>query len=281
MGERTLGLLHPGGMGASVGAASVSGGARTLWASEGRSAATRQRADRAGLIDVETLRNLVDSSDVILCICPPDAALDVARSVAKMAFDGIYVEANAVAPETARQAERILQQAGARFVDGGIIGPPAHAPGKTRMYLAGEDAQAVADCFSKTALEAITLSGKSGTASALKMAYAAYTKGTSALLMLVRSLARREEVGDALVEEWAKSIPDLPARSERAATTTAPKAWRFVGEMKEVATAMEGAGLPSGFHRAAAELYQRLEGFKDVPETPHLDSVLDRILAHD
>src|SRR5215475_6002988 len=124
MAKVTVGVLHPGEMGASVGAAARRGGAEVIWASEGRSASTHARAVADGLRDVGTLQNLVKASDVIVSVCPPGAAADVARAVASYKFPRIYVDANAVSPETARQVGALVEKGGPTFVDGGIIGPP-------------------------------------------------------------------------------------------------------------------------------------------------------------
>jgi 3-hydroxyisobutyrate dehydrogenase-like beta-hydroxyacid dehydrogenase len=257
-----LGLLHPGEMGASVGAAAR---CRTevLWASRGRSEATRRRALESGLVDAGDLRSILAQSAVVMSVCPPHAALELAQQVADCRFRGLYVDANAVAPETATAIARTVEDAGARFVDGAIIGPPAHRAGTTRLYLAGEEAASVARLFEGSPLEAIALAAPPPAASALKMAYAAYTKGTTALLLAIRALARRHGVESALLEEWQASQPQLPQRSELGALRAAPKAWRFVAEMDEIAATFADAGLPDGFHRAASELYRRLERFKD------------------
>ncbi|HEV2054439.1 MAG TPA: DUF1932 domain-containing protein, partial [Methylomirabilota bacterium] len=115
--------------------------------------------------------------------------------------------------------------------------------------------------------------GGPGAASALKMAYAAYTKGTAALLVSIRALAIRAGVDQALLDEWARSQPELGARSERAAGETARKAWRFTGEMAEIAATFDDAGLPDGFFRAAAEIYESLAGYKDAPGMPSVAEV--------
>jgi 3-hydroxyisobutyrate dehydrogenase-like beta-hydroxyacid dehydrogenase len=260
----TIGLLHPGEMGSSVGAAGRAGGSRVLWTSEGRSASTRARAAADGLEDSGTLAALVGASDVVLSVCPPESAADVARSVAALGFSGLYVDANAVSPATAREVSAIAEKAGATYVDGGIIGPPARSRGATRLYLSGQAAPRVAALFKDSPLEAIVVDGGAGAASAVKMAYAAWTKGSSALLLGVRALAAAEGVEAALLAEWGLSQRDLPGRSESAAKGNAPKAWRFVGEMHEIAATFAGAGLPDGFHRAAAEIYRRMAGYKDA-----------------
>lgn len=273
MTSQTIGVLHPGEMGVTVGASARANGSRVLWASEGRSAQTRERAAAAGLEDVRTLASLCAASGVILSVCPPHSALDLARVVAAQGFSGVYVDGNAVSPGTARDIGRIIERAGATFVDGGIIGPPARTRGTTRLYLSGEQAGRIARLFAQGPLEAIALDGGPGAASALKMAYAAYTKGTAALLVSIRALAIRAGVDQALLDEWARSQPELGARSERAAGETARKAWRFTGEMAEIAATFDDAGLPDGFFRAAAEIYESLAGYKDAPGMPSVAEV--------
>ena len=277
MAEVTVGLLHPGEMGSVVGECARAGGARVLWVSEGRSSESRERAEGAGLEDAGTLAVLVSQSDVILSVCPPHAAADLARAVAACRFSGVYVDANAVSPATAREIGQIVGRSGATFVDGGIVGSPPRTRGSTRLYLSGSSAATVASLFKRSPLEAIVLEGPVGAASALKMAYASYTKGVSALLMAIRTLAISEGIDDALLGEWKRSHPELPARSESAVRGSAHKAWRFAGEMEEIAATFAGAGLPDGFHRAAAEIYTRLAGYKDTPEAPSVAEVADML----
>jgi 3-hydroxyisobutyrate dehydrogenase-like beta-hydroxyacid dehydrogenase len=279
MTDLTIGVLHPGEMGGSVGASARANVSRVLWASEGRSAQTAERAAAAGLEDAKTLAALIAASDVILSVCPPHSARDLARSVAAHGFSGIYVDANAVAPKTSREIGRIVGERGATFVDGGIIGPPARARGTTRLYLSGDEAPRVAALFKEGPLEAITVEGGPGAASALKMAYAAYTKGTSALLVGIRALAIHAGVEQALLAEWARSQGDVGARSERAAGETARKAWRFTGEMAEIAATFDDAGLPNGFFLAAGKIYESLAGYKDVSGSPSVAEVAKAILG--
>jgi 3-hydroxyisobutyrate dehydrogenase-like beta-hydroxyacid dehydrogenase len=270
-----LALLHPGAMGATVGAALVRAGHRVRWLVSGRSDASAARARAAGLEACESLEELAAGSVGIVSVCPPDAALAVAASVMDAGFRGVYVDANAIAPATARMlAERV----GERFVDGGIIGPPAERAGTTRLYLSGGDAAAVAAWFGDGLLGVDVVPGPAGAASALKMCYAAYTKGTSALLLAIRALAQAEGVTEALLSEWRISQPELARRSEAAARGSAPKAWRFSGEMREIAATFGARDLPDGFHLAAASVYERLSGFKDAGE-PDLSEVLDALLG--
>jgi 3-hydroxyisobutyrate dehydrogenase-like beta-hydroxyacid dehydrogenase len=259
-----IGLLNPGEMGAAVGQCLTGRGLEVLWASDGRSAETADRAKAAGLTDAGSARALATQAGVILSVCPPHAAVDVAWAV--HGFTGVYVDANAVAPGTARQIAELIAAAGGRYVDGGIIGSPPTAAGAARLYLSGADAPAVRtvhDLFAGTALEPRLVAGAATAASAVKMAYAAWTKGSSALLLGARALAQAEGVEDALLAEWALSQPRLADQLERSARAAVTKGWRWVGEMEEIAHAMAGAGLPDGFHQAAAEIYRR---------SPHLAS---------
>jgi len=266
MVKQTIALFHPGNMGATIGAAAAASGARVLWASHERGAATRQRAERAGLFDAGTLADALRQADVVLSVCPPHAALDVARAVAAERFSGIYVDANAISRATAEQIGAIVGASGASFVDGGIIGAPVQKAGTTRLYLSGPRASEVAALFSGSMLDARAIGPAPGAASALKVTYAAWTKCTDALVLAIRALATHEGVDQALLEEWSVSQPALEKKCERAAAVAAPKAWRFVGEMREIAEAFEGAGLPTGFHLAAAEICERLACFKDQTE---------------
>jgi 3-hydroxyisobutyrate dehydrogenase-like beta-hydroxyacid dehydrogenase len=275
---RVVGLLHPGEMGASIGAALRRAGVEVLWASAGRGPATRRRAQAAGLTDAGTLPVLVDQSDLVVSVCPPHAASEVAGAVAVLGFAGIYVDANAVAPTTARELGAVVEQAGGRFVDGDLIGGPVRPGGATRLYLSGPAAGEVAALFAPTELEAVALGDDVAAASALKMCYAAWTKGTSALLLAIRAAADAYGVEAALVAEWARTQPDLAARSE-AAVGTARKAWRFAGEMDQIAACFAETGLPDGFARAAAEVYRRLADFKELEGDPPLDQVLERARA--
>ena len=268
-------LLHPGQMGASIGAALVGNGHDTVWVAAGRSAATTQRAERAGLRKVDALADALDEAQLVVSVCPPDAALDVARQVRAGGFAGLYVDGNAVAPATAM---RVAELFGERFVDGGIIGPPAWRTGATRFYFSGERADQIAALFADSLVDARVCAGGAGAASALKMCYAAYTKGTSALLLGVRALAERSGVAADLIDEWRISQPALPERSEATAASTSPKAWRFAGEMREIAATFAAADLPSGFHEGAAAIFQRMAALKDHPNA-NIGDVLQAILG--
>ncbi len=250
-----IGLLHPGEMGAAVGRCLTDAGHVVLWASQGRGPETAARARAASLEDVGTTDELAGRAEIVLSICPPHTALDVAWAV--QGFGGLFVDANAISPATAREVAQLVEDGGAAYVDGGIIGLPPTTPGSTRLYLSGPQAETVRGLFDGTALDARVVAGGTWSASAVKMAYAAWTKGTSALLLAVRALARAEGVEDTLLDEWKLSQPSLADRSRGSARSATVKGWRWVAEMEEIAATMAGAGLPDGFHQAAAEIFRR------------------------
>jgi 3-hydroxyisobutyrate dehydrogenase-like beta-hydroxyacid dehydrogenase len=252
----TVGLLHPGEMGAAVGGCLVSVGHEVLWDPAGRSRATTGRALAAGLTGVSFDR-LAAKSSVILSICPPHAALDVARQVAVAGYTGLYVDANAISVATAGQVSAVVTAAGATYVDGGIIGAPPEVAGHTRLYLSGPHANQVRPLFNRSPLDARIAEGPLYAASSVKMAYAAWTKGSSALLLAARALARANGVERTLLTEWSLSQKALGDQSERSASAAAAKGWRWVAEMEEIAASMAAAGLPSGFHEAAADIFDR------------------------
>ena len=252
----TVGLLHPGEMGAALGGCLVSVGHEVLWDPSGRSRATTGRALSHELTGVR-LDHLIAKSSVIFSVCPPHAALDIAHQVAAAGYAGLYVDANAISVATAEQVDAVVTAAGASYVDGGIIGQPPEVAGHTRLYLSGPRASEVRALFGRSPLDARIVEGPLYAASTVKMAYAAWTKGSSALLLAARALARAGGVERTLLAEWQLSQPDLTAQSERSAAAAAAKGWRWIGEMEEIAASMSAAGLPDGFHEAAAEVFDR------------------------
>jgi 3-hydroxyisobutyrate dehydrogenase-like beta-hydroxyacid dehydrogenase len=273
-----LGILHPGEMGLSVAATAQNSGHPVYWASMGRSAQTAERAAKRGLLDAQTVAGMVERCPIIVSVCPPDAAESVAEQVLAHGFRGLYVEMNAISPARTVRIGARMAAAGVRFVDGGIIGGPAWQPQRTWAYLAGDHAAEAAACFAVGPLETSILGREIGKASALKMCFAAYSKGTTALLSAVLGAAEALNVREALAQQWARdeaAFPDQAAQRTRGVTA---KAWRFAGEMDEIASTFREAGLPSGFHEAAADVYRRMAAFKGASALPSLDEVLAALL---
>jgi 3-hydroxyisobutyrate dehydrogenase-like beta-hydroxyacid dehydrogenase len=256
-----IGLISPGQMGASIGAAASHSATRVIWAGDGRSKASHTRASDAGLENGGTIDTLVKDSDIILSVCPPHDAEDVARQVKQRAFPGLFVDCNAIAPEKSRQiAERFGYQ---NFVDGGIVGGPAwESESGTRLYLSGDRSKEIAALFNNSPLETTIIPGEIGAASAMKMVFAAYTKGTTALLAAILGVAEKEGVRNVLESQWGQTFTE---QTHQRVVANSAKAWRFEGEMQEIAATFENAGLPGGFHAAAAVVFERLAQFKDEP----------------
>ncbi|MFN8446827.1 MAG: DUF1932 domain-containing protein [Caldilineaceae bacterium] len=277
MQKLQIGILHPGEMGISVAVSARNGGHQLYWVSEGRSPATAARAGQQGLKPLATLDQLCEECSVILSVCPPHAAEEVADSVIATGFHGLYLDGNAISPQRAIQIGERMAAAGITFVDGGIIGGPAWKPNSTWLYLSGAQAEQVAACFAAGPLETKVIGPTIGAASALKMCYAAYSKGTTALLAAILGAADYWQVSDVLASQWDHDTPNFTAQTQKRVQQVTAKAWRFAGEMEEISATLGAAGLPPGFHQAAAELYRRLAEFKDAPTTPSLNEVLDTL----
>ncbi len=277
MNSQNIGILHPGAMGLSIAAAAQNSGHTVHWVSAGRSEQTHARVAKFNLVDTGNLAQLCQTCPLIISICPPHAAETVAHQVIAHNFTGLYLDANAISPQRVVRIEQAITKAGATFVDGGIIGGPAWKPGQTWLHLAGHKAESVAVCFSAGPLETSLVSEVVGQASALKMCYAAYTKGTTALLCAILAAAEKLEVRGELEQQWALDGAELDKQAIARARRVTAKAWRFRGEMDEIAATFQDAGLPGGFHQAAGEIYRRLADFKDAPTLPALEEVLEAL----
>jgi 3-hydroxyisobutyrate dehydrogenase-like beta-hydroxyacid dehydrogenase len=274
MTKERAGIIHPGNMGVSIAAAVKGSGHEVLWASEGRSPQTHERAASIDLLDAGTLAELCSTCSVLLSVCPPHAAEHVAEQVLSHSFRGMYLDANAISPQRAERISRGMLQAGVTFVDGGIIGGPAWSPGRTWLYLSGPEAEAIASLFSEGPLQVEVIGQDVGKASALKMCYAANTKGTTALLCAVLAAAERLGVREELQQQWTRGEAGYTERTTQRIRNVTKKAWRFAGEMEEIASTFRDAGLPGEFHDGASVLYRRIAGFQDTPSVPPLEEVL-------
>lgn len=256
-----VGVLHPGAMGASLGSALKPAAAAVVWAAAGRTQATSKRAELADLVGVPDVAAVARRCDVIISICPPHAAVDVAEQVAaalpeRSGPPPVYVEANAVSPATVRRIADLLGPA-ATLVDGAVIGPPAWQPGASVLWLAGPGAAPIAGLFAGSPFEARVLGPHPGAASALKACFALQSKALPALWLALDEAAERAGVAEALAGELRRSGIDLAGRLAEVESRLEDKAWRWVGEMEEAAAALAELGVPDGFSLAAAEVYRR------------------------
>jgi 3-hydroxyisobutyrate dehydrogenase-like beta-hydroxyacid dehydrogenase len=278
MTRENVGILHPGNMGISVAATAKNSGHTVHWASEGRSPQTRARAEEHGLVDVGTLAEMCRICPVVVCVCPPHAAEDVAYQVIGCGYRGLYLDANAISPQRVKRIGQAMTEAGVAFVDGGIIGGPAWEPDRTWLYLSGAEAERAAACFSAGPLETSVIGDEVGKASALKMCFAAYTKGSTALLCAIVATAQELGVWRELEHQWSRHGSGFAEHAVGSVRGVTSRAWRFAGEMEEISATFSRAGLPGGFHAAAADVYRRIAHFKDAPETPALEDVLAALL---
>lgn len=278
MYKQKIGVLHPGMMGICVAATVQNSGHDVYWASERRSPQTFTRAEKFKLLDAGSLAALCMKCTTVISVCPPHAAEEVAKQVLAKGFKGVYIDMNAVAPQRTVRIAQAMTAAGIEFVDGGIIGPPVWERSKTWLYLSGKKAMQAAGLFSEGPLEATVVGDDVGRASALKMCYAAYTKGTTALLCAILATAEALGVRGELQTQWSRSWPNFAEQTEERVRNVTAKAWRFVGEMAEIAATFREAGLPGEFHAAAEVTYRRLAGFKDASSTPSLDEVLKALI---
>ena len=277
MSKQNIGVIHPGMMGICVAATIQNSGHEVYWASEGRGPQSRERAEKFNLYDAGSLATLCETCSVIVSVCPPHAAEDVAEQVLAHSFEGVYLDVNAVSPQRTIRIGQLMQRAGVDFVDGGIIGFPVWQRGKTWLYLSGEKATEAASFCSGGPLETSVVGDKIGKASALKMCYAAYTKGTTALLCGILATAQVLGVREELETQWSRDWTNFGTQAGERVRNVTAKAWRFAGEMAEIAATFREAGMPGEFHAAAEIIYRRLAGFKDAPSTPALEEVLEKL----
>ncbi|MET9956298.1 DUF1932 domain-containing protein [Streptomyces sp. NPDC006339] len=254
----TVGLLHPGAMGAAVGGQLVRAGHRVLWAPAHRSAASAERATRAGLTPARDLAELLDEAEVVLSICPPAVAEDVAHAAS--AYAGTWVEANAITPERARRIARLLPAS--TVVDGGIVGSPPVGGKRPTLYLSGPATEPVEELFGGTDITTHVLGERIGQASALKLSYSAYQKASRVLAAVSYGLAADHCVDQELLAIAGKR-PGSYLTETGYIPKTAARAWRWSPELIEAADMLQEAGLPDDMLRAAAAVLERWAPTKD------------------
>jgi 3-hydroxyisobutyrate dehydrogenase-like beta-hydroxyacid dehydrogenase len=279
--SEVVAILHPGQMGAALAVQGRRTGARVLWCPAGRSPATARRAASAGLTAVPDLGELLAAADIVLSVCPPEFAADVAAQVADHRYRGIFVEANAISPERSVRIAETVAAAGARAVDGAIIGPPPGDGSAARIYLSGADdgtddaVERAAAVFRGTDAEPVVVAGGLGAASALKMSFAAFNKASLVLAAVSHALAARHQVTDHLIAE-AERLTRSPLARPGALPGLAARAWRWAPEMREIADTLDDAGLPPDLAHATAAVLARWRADKDSWDLP-VDEVLARL----
>jgi 3-hydroxyisobutyrate dehydrogenase-like beta-hydroxyacid dehydrogenase len=264
--RETVGILHPGSMGAAVAGCAAANAEAVLWCPAGRSAATAARAELHGLEPVAELHELLARADVLISLCPPAAAEDVADGVGELGFDGVYVEANAISPERVKQIAAALPDAEA-VVDAAVIGSPPVGGKMPTLYLAGPATatEAVEALFASTDVVTRVLGAEIGQASALKLAYTAFQKTSRALASVALALAHHHDVDQELLEVAARREGSYLAETSYIPKTAA-RAWRWGPELEEAADTLAAAGLPDEMLRAAAKTLALWASSKDDGE---------------
>ncbi|MGE3267252.1 MAG: DUF1932 domain-containing protein [Chloroflexota bacterium] len=267
----TVGIISPGDMGSGIGERLAKNGARVLVALDARSERTKSLAAAAGLEDVGTVEQMVSQATHILSVLVPSEATAAAERVAsalqRTGATPIYADLNAISPGTTRRIGEIVEAAGARFVDGGIIGGPPRGNVNPRIYLSGQHAADVA-VLAEHGLTLPIVGDQIGQASGLKMCYAAMTKGFQALGTELLVTARLLGLDEQLRNEMSESQPALRGWLAKSALGMPPKAHRWIGEMEEIAATFEQVGLTPRMLLGAADMYSWIATTPPGHETP-------------
>ena len=269
-------VIAPGMMGSAVAKRLTAHGLEVRTLLDGRGAETLARAKDAGMTGASDAQ--IAECDFILSILPPGSALGLAEQLAPAlraaSKKPVYVDCNALDPATVLRIARVVEETGATFVDGGIIGPPPEGDGKsTKIYLSGPDAAKVT-VLQQYGLTMPVQPGPIGAASAMKMSYAGITKGFTALGAAMMLAATRAGTAEALKAELSGSQPALYNWLTKQMPKMYSKAYRWVAEMEEIAAFVGEDPAGAKFYQGAAELYARIAADFDGPnkETAMLDA---------
>jgi len=278
-----IGVMSPGDMGSAIGKVLSESGLAVITVLDGRSELTRLRAREAGIQEVESLDKLVQESDLILSVLVPSEALALAKrvadSVSRNARRPVYVDLNAIAPQTVKKIDSVMAGVGVRLIDGGIIGaPPRRGQSGTRIYCSGPNTEAL-ESLKESGLDIRRVGPLVGQASGLKMVYAASTKGITALWTELLVASRALGLEEALMAEFKMSGVDFSQVSGRV-TSMPRRARRWVGEMEEIAETFKSVGLTPRMLHGAADMYRLVSATPLANQTsrqsdPTLDAILE------
>ena len=258
---RTVAVQSPGDMGHAIGQSLVAQGFVVLTSSRGRSDLTRERLVRAGMKDLPDYESLVREADIVLSVVPPQFALDTAKSfAAAMRETGrkpLYVDCNAIAPATVALVESEITGAGAEFVDGGIVGMPPGKAGRTMLYVSGAKAASVVP-LAHAAMDVVPIGPHSGQASAFKMLYAGFRKGSNALYLAMMIAAEHYGLYEVLDQEFKSSQTAMHQTMQKLIPLMPSDSVRWAAEMEEIMATVGGVGLPRDFHQGAFDIFTLL-----------------------
>ena len=257
-------------MGISVAASAKNSGHSVFWVSQGRSEATRTRAERFDLRELRGLSELCETCSMIISVCTPKYAGELSQQCGRQnSRASLWTPTPSLQCVLKKLDHRWLLQGLSMWMVGSSV-----ALNSTFLYLSGLQSEQVADCFEQGPLVTQIIGEEIGRASAMKMCYAARTKGITALLCSIVATANELGVWDELEQHWSTEVSGAGRKALEDIPKVTAKAWRFSSEMEEIASTLDFAGLPDGFHKAAADTYQRMAHFKDYQELPGLEEVL-------
>ena len=272
MDINTVAILSPGDMGHAVGQLLREHELRVVTCLTGRSGRTRTLSEKAGIEDVPDFNQMVEQSDVVMSITVSEVVPEICRQVAAAVEatghrDLLFAECNAIAPETAKAMEAIINKTGARFVDAGIIGGPPRNGSSPRFYTSGPNAGELLD-LRKFGLDVREIGPDTGQASGIKMCYAAMTKGSAALHSQLLMAAEMMGLYQPLLEEFGRGHTATVQRMEGWIPGIPAKSRRWVSEMKEIGATFENLGMTPHLFQGVAEMYRMIGATPVGDETP-------------
>ena len=267
----TVAIMSPGDMGHAVGQVLSESGIDVITCTDGRSQRTKDLAEMAGLRQVATLEDMVIQADLVLSIMVPSKAMSFVREISPH-FESsktptYFADCNAVSPQSALAMAEVINQAGGKFIDGGIIGTAPTKGDTPRFYVSGPDASVVMELDGRGIIVK-AIGNKVGQASGIKMCYAALTKGTKKLHVALLTAASRMGLTDDLRKEFEFSQKSHLAAMEKGISRLPANAHRWIGEMEEIAATFENLGVTPNFHKGAAEIYKMLNSTPFAKESP-------------
>ena len=259
---QTVAILSPGDMGSNVGRALRENGLEVITCLDERSPRTRELTETAGIADVSPLSELLDRADIVLSILVPERAVEVAQQIADWIRTSgkplPFADCNPVAPATALQMAEIVDGAGGKYIDAGIIGSPPGRGEPPRFYASGPNEGILAQLDGR-GISVPTMGGDNGRASAIKMCYASLSKGAASLYTNALVAAWNLGIFDDFISEMEFSQQAV-LRNMQGVNGLGAKAFRWIEEMEQISATFGAAGATPHMHKGAADTYAMIAG---------------------
>ena len=267
---KTVAILSPGDMGSNVGRALRENGLEVITCLTERSARTRELSEIAGIIDVPDFAEMIDRADIVLSVLVPERAVDVAGQVAgvikKSGKSLPFADCNPVAPAVAQRMADIIDTAGGRYIDGGIIGGPPGRGAPPRFYASGPH-EAIMGQLDGRGISVPLMGGEVGRASAIKMCYASLSKGAAALNASALISAMNLGIYDEFIAEM-ESSQQAVLRNMQGVNSLGAKAFRWIDEMEQISATFGAAGATPYMHKGASDIFRLVESSPIGDERP-------------